>query len=40
MQITLGVYEFPDQGPASAPSYPYPKQFEVDYFRGYRPRLP
>ena len=30
-----GIYEFPDGGPARA--HPYPKQFTIDYFRGYRP---
>jgi hypothetical protein len=34
MQFMLGIYEFPEQGPATQP---YPKQFVVDYFRGYRP---
>jgi Glycosyl hydrolases family 16 len=37
MQFMLGVFEFPDDGQASQPAYPYPKEFVVDYFRGYRP---
>jgi hypothetical protein len=37
MQFMLGIFEFPDDGQASQASYPYPKQFVVDYFRGYRP---
>jgi Glycosyl hydrolases family 16 len=34
MQVMLGVYEFPDDG---QPARPYPKEFVVDYVRGYRP---
>jgi Glycosyl hydrolases family 16 len=37
MQFMLGIYEFPDDGDAGAPPRPYPKEFVVDYFRGYRP---
>jgi Glycosyl hydrolases family 16 len=37
MQLMLGVYEFPDQAQASRPARPYPKEFVVDYLRGYRP---
>jgi Glycosyl hydrolases family 16 len=37
MQFMLGIYEFPDDGRSSRPPHPYPKLFEVDYFRGYRP---
>jgi hypothetical protein len=37
MQFMLGIYEFPDDGEAAQPSRPYPKQFVVDWFRGYRP---
>jgi hypothetical protein len=33
MQIMLGIYEFPDGGPAGT----YPKEFLVDWFRAYRP---
>jgi hypothetical protein len=36
MQFMLGIYEFPDDGPPRVPAHPYPKQFVVDYFRGYR----
>jgi hypothetical protein len=36
MQFMLGIYEFPDDGEAGQPAHPYPKQFVVDYFRGYR----
>jgi hypothetical protein len=35
MQFMLGIYEFPDDG--AAPAGTYPKEFVVDYFRGYRP---
>jgi hypothetical protein len=35
MQFMLGNYEFPDDG--AAPAGTYPKEFVVDYFRGYRP---
>jgi uncharacterized protein YndB with AHSA1/START domain len=37
MQFMLGIYEFPDDAPPLAPAHPYPKQFTIDYFRGYRP---
>jgi hypothetical protein len=37
MQFMLGIYEFPDDEPASARTHRYPKQFTIDYFRGYRP---
>ncbi len=37
MQFMLGIYEFPDDGQFTQPAHPYPKQFIVDYFRGYRP---
>ena len=37
MQFMLGIYEFPDDGQAPGVAHPYPKQFVVDYFRGYRP---
>jgi hypothetical protein len=36
MQLMLGIYEFPDERPAAA-ARPYPKEFVVDYVRGYRP---
>ena len=36
MQFMLGIYEFPDDGQPSQPAHPYPKQFTIDYFRGYR----
>jgi beta-glucanase (GH16 family) len=32
MQFMLGIYEFPED----QPGHRYPKQFVVDYFRGYR----
>ncbi|MFG2196620.1 hypothetical protein [Streptomyces sp. NPDC048639] len=32
-----GFYEFPDDPSAPAPARPYPKEFAVDYVRGYRP---
>jgi Glycosyl hydrolases family 16 len=37
MQLMLGIYEFPDDGGSAQASHPYPKQFVVDYVRGYRP---
>jgi hypothetical protein len=37
MQLMLGIYEFPDQDRAAQPPRPYPKEFVVDYLRGYRP---
>jgi hypothetical protein len=37
MQLMLGIYEFPDQAQASRAARPYPKEFVVDYLRGYRP---
>ncbi|HEV8567141.1 MAG TPA: glycoside hydrolase family 16 protein [Actinoplanes sp.] len=40
MQFMLGIYEFPDEGQATKPAHPYPKEFVVDYFRGYRPTSP
>jgi hypothetical protein len=36
MQLMLGIYEFPDDGRAAQPADEYPKQFVVDYVRGYR----
>jgi Glycosyl hydrolases family 16 len=40
MQFTLGIYEFPEDGPPSQPARPHPKQFVVDAFRGYQPTTP
>ena len=37
MQLMLGIYEFPDGDEAGQPARPYPKQFVIDYIRGYRP---
>jgi len=37
MQFMLSIYEFPEHEQPSEPARPYPKQFVVDYFRGYRP---
>jgi Glycosyl hydrolases family 16 len=37
MQFMLGIYEFPEREPSLAPIHPYPKEFIIDYFRGYRP---
>jgi len=37
MQFMLGIYESPDDGAAPARTHQYPKQFTIDYFRGYRP---
>jgi hypothetical protein len=38
MQFMLGIYEFPDSGEAAQSARPYPKEFVVDWFRGYRRR--
>jgi beta-glucanase (GH16 family) len=35
MQLMLGIYEFPGEGRRDRQRYP--KQFVVDYVRGYRP---
>ena len=35
MQLMLSLYEFPDDGDGTNPR-PYPKEFVVDYVRGYR----
>jgi hypothetical protein len=40
MQFMLGIYEFPDDGQSTQPAHPYPKQFVIDYFRGYRRSTP
>jgi Glycosyl hydrolases family 16 len=40
MQFMLGIYEFPDDGQPGQEPRPYPKQFVVDYVRGYRPTAP
>jgi Glycosyl hydrolases family 16 len=37
MQFMLNIYEFPEDGEADGPARPYPKEFVVDYIRGYRP---
>jgi hypothetical protein len=37
MQFMLGIYEFPDHQQSTQAAKPYPKEFVVDYFRGYRP---
>jgi hypothetical protein len=36
MQFMLDIYEFPDERQTPHPGHPYPKEFTVDYFRGYR----
>jgi hypothetical protein len=36
MQFMLDIYEFPEDGAAPGPARPYPKEFVVDWFRGYR----
>jgi Glycosyl hydrolases family 16 len=36
MQLMLGIYEFPPDADLDATSDAYPKQFVVDYVRGYR----
>ena len=36
MQLMLSLYEFPDEGTTAGT---YPKEFVVDYVRGYR-RIP
>ena len=40
LQLMLGIYEFPGDGPPVRAAYRYPKQFVVDYVRGYRPTTP
>lgn len=37
MQFMLGVYEFADGPALRSPRLRYPKEFVVDWFRGYRP---
>ncbi|GAA2869338.1 hypothetical protein GCM10010517_29310 [Streptosporangium fragile] len=37
MQLMLNIYEFPGAGEAPEREHPYPKEFTVDYVRGYRP---
>ncbi len=37
LQLMLSIYEFPEQGDAQ-PASEYPKEFVVDYVRGYRRR--
>jgi hypothetical protein len=37
MQLMLGIYEFPAPDGEPAPARRYPKEFVVDYVRGYRP---
>ncbi len=36
MQLMLGIYEFPADGPRGASATRYPMEFTVDYVRGYR----
>jgi Glycosyl hydrolases family 16 len=40
MQFMLDIYEFPDDGPETGPARPYPKEFVVDYVRGYQSTTP
>src|SRR5262249_9218654 len=40
MQFMLGIYEFPEGGSAARPKRDYPKEFVIDYVRGYRPVAP
>jgi hypothetical protein len=37
MQLMLGIYEIPGQLTPATERAPWPKTFEVDYVRGYRP---
>jgi beta-glucanase (GH16 family) len=37
MQLMLNIYEFPDDSGFGSPASAYPKEFTVDYVRGYRP---
>ncbi|HZD02027.1 MAG TPA: glycoside hydrolase family 16 protein [Actinomycetes bacterium] len=37
MQFMLGIYELPGEAGSAVPPGRYPKQFTIDYFRGYRP---
>lgn len=39
MQLMLGIYEFPDDTASEPSTSAYPKEFTVDYVRGYRKRL-
>jgi hypothetical protein len=36
MQLMLGIYEFPDDTASGGTASAYPKEFVVDYVRGYR----
>jgi hypothetical protein len=38
MQFMLGIYEFADGPALRSPADRYPKEFVIDWFRGYRPR--
>jgi hypothetical protein len=38
MQFMLGIYEFPDDTASEPSTGAYPKEFTVDYLRGYRRR--
>jgi beta-glucanase (GH16 family) len=40
MQLMLGIYEFPDSTEDTGRAGGYPKQFTVDYVRGYHPPAP
>jgi hypothetical protein len=40
MQFMLGIYEFRDEQETAVPRDAYPKQFVIDYFRGYQRRPP
>jgi hypothetical protein len=37
MQLMLGIYEFVEAEWPPSPAHAYPKAFEVEWFRGYRP---
>jgi hypothetical protein len=37
MQLMLGIYEFPHAAQQPAQERPYPREFTIDYVRGYRP---
>jgi hypothetical protein len=37
MQLMLGIYEFEDASDVAAEQPSYPKEFIVDYVRGFRP---
>jgi beta-glucanase (GH16 family) len=39
MQLMLGIYEFPQHTASAETASAYPKEFVVDFVRGYRPSV-